>query len=303
MKKNLSVTLLLLAIVCMITSCGPAIPSEGTEDVTPKEEVSVLDTPTEKETESDTDTEAATDTPAVDLSAILSKAPPMMVYEPNETLVSCEAQVISLQHDICEYTDFILRWGLFQKANNYRYGFDILSAEDGSLVATAPYDPLLYRYHDAGGMIYFDDPLTTDRGAMIFMYEYGLDNNGNIVYNTLSYRIKYQDDGTFIVDTHFHLKPGLTASGTVNKMIRRELNTEIFVLTMLYNDLADDRTGTKGNYLMSTSPDGNTTVFTAQNSPAFDLNTLKTVMVLKVTDIVELGIPGFYEQYAPRKKE
>ena len=239
-----------------------------------------------------------------DLTEILAKAPPMK-GESNEVFLSSEARVIRLkQGSYGEYQEFILRWGLFEANGTQRYGFDVLSIEDGSIVATPPTQPGMYRFYDAGGMIYFDGSIPTDLGAMIFMYDYGLDNNGDIVYRTQSYRLKYEEGGNLLVDINYHMNPDLTEDGKVNRRATsHELQREIPVLYTLKSDLTIDRPGSQGHYLMSTSPDGNTTVFTAQSSPLFDSGLLDTLQFLRVKDFLELGITGFHEKYAPHKKE
>ncbi len=239
-----------------------------------------------------------------DLTALLANAP-LMAMQEMETLVSCEARVIRLkQGTYGEYKEFVLRWGLFQREDIYRYGFDILSMEDGRILATPDIHPQMYRAHGAGGMLYFDAAHSGLYGSMIFMYDYGLNDNGDLAFRTLYYGIECSEDGIVGISDNYHLSPGLTVDGYLAKGYKNyELGLKIHVLTTLQNDLDAEHFGVDGYYLMSTAPEGTTMVFTAKNAPIFDRELLNTVFNLELREVLDPGLPAFYEKYAPRKRD
>jgi hypothetical protein len=243
---------------------------------------------------------------ARDLTDILAKAPPM-VTEADETPVSYEARVIRLKQGIYgDYKEFILRYGLFQRndIDITRYGFDILSMEDGSIVATPEFGFGMYRRFGAGGMLYFEAAPSGEEGAMVFMYDYGLDENGNLRFGTWFYTIEYRADGELDITTNYSVSPDLADEGYMDKRLaKRELVYSIRVLDTLEHDVNDLRYGAHGYYLMSTAPDGSTTLFTPQNAPLFDPTLPGIIRELKLSEVLDPGIPAFYEKYAPRKRE
>ncbi|MBQ9779669.1 MAG: leucine-rich repeat protein [Clostridia bacterium] len=238
-----------------------------------------------------------------DLSSLLAMAP-AMESEAGETLVSCEAKVIRLkQGKYGAYMDVVLRWGLFVKQNISRYGFDILSIQDGRILAKPDIAPGMYRANGAGGMVYFEEAISGDYDAMIFMYDYGMDSGNVFRYRTLYYGIEC-DNGTVEIKNNYHMSPGLTEDGYIDRGYqRRELSDRINVFNVLKYDLDDYYFGSDGYYLMATAPDGNTTVFTPKNAPTFVRENVGIVGSMTLTDILNQGFPAFYEQYGPRKKD
>ena len=238
-----------------------------------------------------------------DLTALLANAP-LMATQEMETLVSCEARVIRLKQGAYgEYKEFVLRWGLFEREGIYRYGFDILSMEDGSILAAPDVQPGMYRANGAGGMLYFEAAPSGLYDAMIFLYDYGLNSNGDLAYRTLYYGIACSEDGHVTLKPNYHLSPGLTVDDYLAKGYKKaSLMQKIRVLTTLQDDLNGEHFGAEGYYLMSTSPEGNTTVFTAQNAPLFDRELITAVTELTLGDVLESGLSAFYERYAPRKR-
>ena len=239
-----------------------------------------------------------------DLSAILANAPLMELLE-GEVMVSCEARVIRLkQGTYGEYKEFILRYGLFQGESVARYGFDVLSAEDGSLVAKPEITSAMYRIYGTGGMLYFEEAFSGNVDAMVFLYDYGINESGNLAYRTQYYGIDYKPDGTLYIHSNYHLSPDPTDAGYVDKrMTSRELVRFIRVLSTLSDDVNTERYGAHGYYLMSSSPDGTVTLFTPQNAPLFDPALPETVSLLKLSEVLNPDLTAFYETYAPRKRE
>ncbi len=241
---------------------------------------------------------------ARDLTDILAKAPPM-VPEADETLVSYEARVIRLkQGTYGDYKEFVLRYGLFKRGDITRYGFDILSMEDGSIVATPTFGFGMYRRFGAGGMLYFEAAPSGEVDAMIFMYDYGVDTNGNLAFATQYYAIEYRADGKLYITSNYPVSPELTSEGYMDKRLAsRALAYSIRVLDTLETDMNNLRYGAHGYYLMSTAPDGTTTLFTPMNAPLFDPTLPMTVRELKLSEVLDPGIPAFHEKYGPRKRE
>ena len=238
-----------------------------------------------------------------DLAEILAEAPPMTVEE-NETLISCEARVIRLkQGKYGEYKEFILRYGVFQREYITRYGFDILSM-GGSIVAEPTYAVGMLCRYDAGGMVYFEDAPSGEMDAMVFLYRYGLDTNGNLAYSTLHYNIELEEDGTLKINSYYPGSPELTEAGYMDKRLSsRDLLYSIRVLDTLDYDVTTRRFGALGYHLVSSAPDGTVTLFSPANAPLFDLTLPATLRDMKLSEVLTLGIPAFYETYAPRKRE
>ena len=237
-----------------------------------------------------------------DLTALLANAPLMELLE-GEAMVSCEARVIRLkQGRYGAYKEFVLRYGLFQKDDIMRYGFDVLSMEDGSILAKPAITPAMYRAYGTGGMLYFEAAPAGDVDAMVLLYDYGPNQNGDLGYRTQYYSLAYDTDGTVKINIYYHISPGLTEDGYVDKrMASRELVRFIRVLSTLSDDVNTERYGAHGYYLMSTAPDGVTTLYTAANAPLFDPTLPETVSKLTAKDVLDL--PAFYEKYGPRKRE
>ena len=238
-----------------------------------------------------------------DLTDLLSKAPPMETKE-GETVVSCEARVIRLkQGDYGSYREFVLRYGLLRKEDTERYSFDVLSLEDGSILATAPYESGMNRLYGAGGMFFLDTPPAGTYDAMVFLYDYGLATNGDLLYCTQYYGICYGEDGTVTITSAYHLSPGISESGRlIGRNPQNVLGANIPCLSALSRDLNNERYGSRGWYLTTTDPDGNTTVFTAAEAPAFDSAILSTLYDLPLADVLDRGLTAIHEQYGPKKE-
>lgn len=234
-----------------------------------------------------------------DLTEFLATAEPMYVSM-GETVTELNARVIQIpKKGRYEYKEVVLRYGIAVKDEERRFCFDLLSPEDGTILASSPDRLALTLSYDIAGLVYADGTEAAERKPLLLFYNYGFTESNDLFYKTQAYTLRYDSDGIISIQPDSNLSQ--VGSVTFRTIGSRPLKQTIRVLRELHREMEDGLADVDRRVLMATAPNGKTTVFSPAESPVFSSENVSTICDLTLEKIIRQGIPSFYAQYGPHK--